>query len=156
MAELLEVQTPASHAPDRRAHVATAMLLLATVAWGFGFTWAKAAQTAINMQSTLPSDASFGPMFVLAARFILAGAILLVVLPAARRGWSVRGIGYATVLGGMLGAALLGCRRPGHNRCVANDRRDALGIRLGRSFRRRLRGGLLGLHFRDQRDRPAR
>jgi drug/metabolite transporter (DMT)-like permease len=107
MAELIEVQTPASHAPDRRAHVATAMLLLATVAWGFGFTWAKAAQTAINMQSTLPSDASFGPMFVLAARFILAGAILLVVLPAARRGWSVRGIGYATVLGGMLGAGML-------------------------------------------------
>ena len=111
MAQLVEIESPATRAPavepTRRAHVAAAMLLLATVAWGFGFTWAKASQTTINTHLGLAPDASFGPLIVLAARFLVAGLVLLVVVPSARRGWSLRGFGYAAILGSMLGVGMI-------------------------------------------------
>jgi drug/metabolite transporter (DMT)-like permease len=74
-----------SSTETRRATVA---LLLATVLWGCGFTWAKAAGDAVHQALRLPNGSAFGPVFVLAWRFGVASVILFVVMRRARSGWT--------------------------------------------------------------------
>jgi drug/metabolite transporter (DMT)-like permease len=81
------------------------MLLLATVGWALGFTWAKSAQETVNQELHLPPEAALGPVFILGVRYVLAGVLMLAVVARARRGWSRAGIGRAISLGGLLGAA---------------------------------------------------
>lgn len=94
-------------ASSRRQNVAVAALLLGTIFWGFGFTWAKAAGEAVQVAAGLPRQSPFGPVFILAWRFLLASTIWFLVFPASRRGWSVSGVIWATLIGSPLGAGLI-------------------------------------------------
>lgn len=85
---------------------ATLALLLATLAWGCSFTWAKAGGEGINQAAALPAGALLGPLMLLAWRFTLAGLVWLVLFPAARYGWTWRSLGCSVLLGGLLGAGL--------------------------------------------------
>jgi drug/metabolite transporter (DMT)-like permease len=79
-------------------------LLLATMAWGGSFTWAKAAGDGVNQAVGLPSGALLGPILLLAWRFTAAGVLWLVLFPAARRGWSWSSLGRSVLLGVLLWA----------------------------------------------------
>jgi drug/metabolite transporter (DMT)-like permease len=91
----------------RRQRLAVAALLLGTVFWGCGFTWAKAAGEAVQDAAGLSRGAPFGPVFLLGWRFLLASTIWIVVFPASRRGWTWRGVGWGMVVGAPLGAGLI-------------------------------------------------
>lgn len=77
------------------------MLLIATIGWGFGFTWAKTVQEQINRQMDLPSEAALGPLLMLGVRFLIAGVLLLLVRPA-RTGWSSASVRRGLILGCLL------------------------------------------------------
>jgi drug/metabolite transporter (DMT)-like permease len=99
---------PARNGPtEAEAHRAAAALLVATVLWGCGFTWAKAAGEAVHRAVGLPDGSAFGPIFVLAWRFALAGLAVLVLVPRARRGWTWRGAGRVAFTGLLLAAGLV-------------------------------------------------
>jgi drug/metabolite transporter (DMT)-like permease len=102
---VLGYQTPAPAA--RADRVAVLMLLVATVFWGCGFTWAKAAGEAVHRAAGLPDGSLLGPVFILAARFVVAGLVLLAAVPAARRGWSWRGAMRIGWVGVLLGAGIV-------------------------------------------------
>lgn len=89
---------PISTAPHP-PRVATLALLLATMSWAGSFTWAKAAGDGINQAAGLPSGALFGPILLLAWRFIAAGMLWLILFPEARRGWTWRSLQRALLLG---------------------------------------------------------
>ncbi|HEX9866977.1 MAG TPA: DMT family transporter [Candidatus Tectomicrobia bacterium] len=82
----------------------TMALLLATMAWGGSFTWAKAAGDGVNQAVGLPSGALLGPILLLAWRFTAAGVLWLALFPAARRGWSWPSLGRSVLLGMLLWA----------------------------------------------------
>src|SRR4051812_13491855 len=91
---------PASPAPadeaapaDARATIlrhrkAAAMLVVATILWGAGFTWAKEAGAGVHRAMGLQDGSVFGPVFVLAWRFLIGGLAAIVAVPATRRGWT--------------------------------------------------------------------
>ena len=89
---------------ERSAAVA---LLVGTLFWGCGFTWAKAAGEAVQDAAGLSHDAPFGPVFLLAWRFLFASAIWFVIFPASRRGWSWRALGWGILVGVLCGAGLI-------------------------------------------------
>lgn len=91
----------------RRENIAVGALLIGTVFWGCGFTWAKAAGEAVQDAAGLPREAAFGPVFILAWRFLLASALWFVVFPASRRGWSKGGLNWAILIGVPLGGGLV-------------------------------------------------
>ena len=64
---------------DAEARSATIALLLATVLWGCGFTWAKAAGESINHISGAGDKAPLGPIWVLVARFVIAGVFKMLL-----------------------------------------------------------------------------
>src|SRR5436305_13228448 len=68
---LLAQDEPNHSAPRERA--ATIALLVATLFWGCGFTWAKEAGAAVNARCGLPQGAPLGPVWLLAIRFACAG-----------------------------------------------------------------------------------
>lgn len=82
-------------------------LLLATVLWGCGFTWAKAAGEGVHQAAGLPAQSMFGPIFVLAWRFGIAGVALLMLVPAARKGWSGAGACSIALVGLLLAIGLV-------------------------------------------------
>jgi drug/metabolite transporter (DMT)-like permease len=86
-------------ASRRQENIAVLALLLGTVCWGCGFTWAKAAGEAVQRAAGLPPGDPFGPIFVLAWRFLLATVIWLIVFPASRRGWTARGATWGILAG---------------------------------------------------------
>src|SRR5262245_9173742 len=92
---------------NRAERTATFALLLATLFWGCGFTWAKAAGAAVNSQMGLEHGSPLGPIWVLSLRFALAGLLWMVFFPGARRGWTLGGIGRAAIVGGFLAAGLV-------------------------------------------------
>jgi len=60
-----------AHGTSRREERAAVLaLLLGTVCWGCGFTWAKEAGEAVQHAAGLPAGHPFGPIFVLAWRFL--------------------------------------------------------------------------------------
>jgi drug/metabolite transporter (DMT)-like permease len=74
------------------------------MAWGGSFTWAKATGDGINQAADLPSGALFGPILLLAWRFVTAGVLWLALFPAARRGWSWLSVKRSLLLGLLLWA----------------------------------------------------
>ncbi len=82
----------------------TLALLLATMAWGGSFTWAKAAGDGVNQAVGLPAGALIGPILLLAWRFTAAGVLWLILFPGARRGWSWPSLGRSVLLGALLWA----------------------------------------------------
>ena len=89
------------------SNVAVLALLLATVFWGIGFTWAKAAGERINARAGAPTGAALGPVLLLGVRFAAAAGLWLAIFPAARRGWTGRTIRRGLVLGAILAAGLV-------------------------------------------------
>src|SRR5438874_2039358 len=89
------------------SNVAVLALLLATVFWGIGFTWAKAAGERINERTGLPKGTALGPVLLLGVRFAAAAVLWLVLFPAARKGWSRRTIWRGAALGIILSAGLV-------------------------------------------------
>jgi len=98
------IATPADRGGERRAVVA---LLFATVLWGCGFTWAKSAGEAVHRAAGLPGGSVFGPVFILAWRFLLAAIVVLLAVPSARRGWTARGALRVGATGLLLAAGLV-------------------------------------------------
>jgi drug/metabolite transporter (DMT)-like permease len=98
---------PAPDAPSSSAAMPVAALLLATVFWGMGFTWAKAGGEAINAAARLPAGAPLGPVLLLAVRFVGAAIVWLIAFPASRRGWSRRSIVRGATLGVILGIGVM-------------------------------------------------
>lgn len=98
---------PPSPPATAHPHRAALALLLATVLWGVGFTWAKAAGEAVHRAVGLPDGSAFGPIFVLAWRFTLAGLIVFVAAPRARAGWTARGMRRIAGVGVLLAAGLI-------------------------------------------------
>jgi drug/metabolite transporter (DMT)-like permease len=88
-------------------HRAVLALLVGTVLWGCAFTWAKEGGQAVNHAAGLADGAPLGPVFFLAIRFFIAGVLWFAAFPASRRGWSIRSLGRATLLGGLLGLGLI-------------------------------------------------
>ena len=97
--------TDARHSRSQRT--ATVALLVATLFWGCGFTWAKEAGAAVNANCGLPPGAPLGPIWLLALRFACAGLIWMAIFPAARRGWSWKSIGRSALAGAFLAAGLV-------------------------------------------------
>jgi drug/metabolite transporter (DMT)-like permease len=104
---MTEVDLANPAASNRRRRQAIAMLLVATLLWGMGFTWAKNVGAAINAAAGMPVGSTVGPTTMLAGR-CLAGALLWVlVFPSSRRGWSWGTVRRSLVLGGLLGVGLI-------------------------------------------------
>ena len=80
---------------------------MATVFWGCGFTWAKAAGAAVNAHMNLPPGSPLGPIWLLSIRFALAGALWMAIVPAARRGWTLASVGRSAIAGTFLAAGLV-------------------------------------------------
>jgi drug/metabolite transporter (DMT)-like permease len=99
--------SPENPSASSGVRFATLMLLLATVGWALGFTWAKSAQEAVNRQLDLQPEAAVGPLLTLGVRYVLAAVVMLAVVGRSRRGWSRAGVWRALALGGLLGAANL-------------------------------------------------
>jgi drug/metabolite transporter (DMT)-like permease len=91
----------------RAQRAATFALLLATLFWGCGFTWAKAAGAAVNSQMSLGPGSPLGPIWLLSLRFALAGVLWMILFPAARRGWTLKSVGRAAIAGSLLAAGLM-------------------------------------------------
>jgi drug/metabolite transporter (DMT)-like permease len=88
---------------DRTAVVA---LLIATVFWGTGFTWAKAAGEAVNAAAGLTNGAPLGPIWVLGFRFTAAAILWLAIFPQSRRGWNGRIVRRSMTLACLLGGGM--------------------------------------------------
>lgn len=78
---------------------AVLMLVLASVFWGMGFSWAKNVGQAGNASAGLPDGSMLGPILMLAIRFVIAAFLWLAIFPQARRGWTIRSIQYGSVIG---------------------------------------------------------
>lgn len=73
--------------------------MVACIAWGGSFTWAKAMMTGINLRAGDDSSATLGVLVLLSWRFLLAGIVWILLFPAARSGWTWPSFGRAGVLG---------------------------------------------------------
>jgi len=109
MSEPLEILPPAtdplaSAQSRRRAVIA---LLIACVAWGGSFTWAKSIMAGINHFAGRNESARLGVLLLLSWRFLVAGVIWMLVFPAARKGWSLASVGRALLLGLPFTAAMI-------------------------------------------------
>lgn len=89
------------------AHFAAAMLLLGTVFWGCGFTWAKAGIAGINSAVHLNAESGFGAVFSLAVRFCVAAVLWPIVFPTSLHGWTWRGAWRCLWIGLLLAASLI-------------------------------------------------
>src|SRR5687767_3093509 len=95
-------------APTGKTHRGAALALLAgTVFWGCGFTWAKAGGEELNHAASLGDGALFGPIFLLAIRFLSAGVLWLLMFPASRRGWTRKSFINAGIIGLLLSLGLI-------------------------------------------------
>lgn len=97
--------SPSETASTRR--VASFALALATIFWGCGFTWAKMGGQAVQDAAGLPHGAIFGPVFLLAWRFTLAGIVWVLLFPGARSGWTLPGVLRSIVVGSLLSLGLI-------------------------------------------------
>ncbi|MDB5325166.1 MAG: putative superfamily transporter inner rane protein [Phycisphaerales bacterium] len=88
-------------------HFPVAMLVLACLFWGMGFSWAKNFGNAINQAAGQPSDAAVGPLTGLTLRFATASLLWLIVVPASRRGWTWQTAWHGGLVGAMLGLGLI-------------------------------------------------
>jgi drug/metabolite transporter (DMT)-like permease len=92
---------------ESEKHRAAAALLLATLFWGCGFTWAKSAGEAVHRAVGLPHGSAFGPIYVLGWRFTLAAGTVFLLFGDARRGWTWGGVRRISFVGVLLAAGLV-------------------------------------------------
>jgi drug/metabolite transporter (DMT)-like permease len=98
---------PVPGGSPRAQRAAAFALLLGTLFWGIGFTWAKQGGEAVHRVTGLPGGSGFGPIFVLAWRFTLGGFVWLLLFPAARKGWTWRSVARSVLIGGLLGFGII-------------------------------------------------
>src|SRR3954469_3497022 len=94
-----DLGAPRHERPAVSARLADSGLLLATLFWGSSFTWAKAGGEAINRVSGAGAHSPAGPILLMALRFLMAGALWLILFPQARRGWSWKSVQRSLILG---------------------------------------------------------
>ena len=94
-------------ASKRQQNAAAGALVLATVLWGSGFTWAKVGGATINHATGAGDGAAVGPVLLLGVRFLLAGVLWFAIFPQARRGWSMASVRRALVIGGLVAIGLI-------------------------------------------------
>jgi drug/metabolite transporter (DMT)-like permease len=82
-------------------------LLVATLLWGCGFTFAKAAGETVNRLSGAGEQSGVGPIWILVARFFIAGVCWLLIFKSARRGWNWQLLWRSLILGGTLTAGMI-------------------------------------------------
>lgn len=82
-------------------------LLLATVFWGCGFTWARAGAIAVANRGNVSVDASFPPVLLLALRFAGAAIIWLLASRSARSGWTWSAVGQSLLVATPLSLGLI-------------------------------------------------
>ena len=86
------------------------MLVVATAIWGMSFALAKGAGEAVN-SAAIDADGqhprALGPIAVLSLRFTLATLCWLIIVPAARRGWTRDTFRRSGVIGALLAAGLI-------------------------------------------------
>jgi drug/metabolite transporter (DMT)-like permease len=99
--------SPLNTEARRSRRAAVLALILATVFWGCGFTWAKSAGETINAAMGLAPGSPLGPIWVLAMRFLAGGILWLILFPAARRGWTLQDAIRSIVLGLVLSAGMV-------------------------------------------------
>jgi len=97
----------AKETTPRDAKIAALMLVLATVFWGFGFTWAKDVGDRINAAAGMAGEAMLGPVVALSVRFFFGAVLWLAIFPSARRGWTIGTLWRGGVIGGFLSAAVI-------------------------------------------------
>jgi drug/metabolite transporter (DMT)-like permease len=96
----------AAESTESARHRAAGALLLATVFWGCGFTWAKTAGESVHRAVGLPNGSAFGPIYVLGWRFTLAALAVFLLFRDARTGWTWRGAGRIAFVGVVLAIGL--------------------------------------------------
>lgn len=93
--------------PFARHHGPAWALVLASAFWGMGFSWAKNAGEAVSHAADRPSDATVGPVTVLAIRFTVAALLWLTLVRSVRTNWSWRTLRNGLSVGGMLCLGLI-------------------------------------------------
>lgn len=86
----------------RSTYIPLLALLLASIFWGMGFTWAKATGEAINVHLHVPPGSAQGPVRLLAVRFALGSILWFCIFPKARQGWTRRNLSRSIPLGVLL------------------------------------------------------
>lgn len=89
------------------AHLPALMLALATVFWGFGFTWARDGAWAVNQSLGLQPANPIGQIWIISLRFLLGATIWIIIFPAARRGWTWGTVWKSALAGAILGAGMI-------------------------------------------------
>lgn len=83
------------------------MLILATLFWGMGFSWAKNLGDAINASAGRPNNSPLGPLVGLTLRFSLASIAWFIIVPECRRHWTWRTARRGVVIGATLSLGLI-------------------------------------------------
>ena len=99
--------TEISAASQRGQRTAEIALIVATVFWGCGFTWAKGGADAIHRTLGLPQGTPFGPIFLLGWRFLIGGVVWMALFPASLRGWSIPSLLRGMLLGFLCAVGLI-------------------------------------------------
>lgn len=81
--------------------------MLAALAWGMGFAWAKDLGTVANAAAGLTAGATLGPVVIVALRFTAAAALWFAVVPGSRRGWTWTSVRRALVIGCLMAAGVI-------------------------------------------------
>ncbi|HET6252149.1 MAG TPA: DMT family transporter [Tepidisphaeraceae bacterium] len=105
--EFLDYATPPRPPRATGQRNAALMLALATVFWGCGFTWAKMGGEAVQQAAGAGEHSPFGPVFLLGCRFTLGGVVWILLFPAARRGWTWRGVAQSFAVGTLLALGVI-------------------------------------------------
>ena len=88
-------------------HLPTIALVIATIAWGMGFTWAKLVGSRINQMAKLPDGSFLGPVMLLAFRFIFGSGLWFLAFAQSRRNWQGRSLLTPCLLGLLLSLGLI-------------------------------------------------
>lgn len=92
---------PLPTSKPQHPHFAAFMLLVATAAWALSFSLGKDAGSHLNVISGAGPQNVFGPTALQGLRFTIAAVLWFLILPQARRGWTLLGIfrgGYTGLL----------------------------------------------------------
>jgi drug/metabolite transporter (DMT)-like permease len=98
---------PSSTFTPTQQRQASLYLILATMFWGCSFTWTKVIVELINIRLALPSNHTAGAVVLTGVRFAIAAAVWFAIFPAARSGYTRRGVGYGVFLGLLMGSGML-------------------------------------------------
>ena len=103
----IETSRPTISSLFAQRHWPVWMLILATLFWGMGFSWAKNLGDAINASADRPSGSPLGPLVGLTIRFSLATFAWFMAVPECRRHWTWQTAFRGIVVGATLSLGLI-------------------------------------------------